>query len=139
MKVHAIPPGLYCVPAAIVAITGADVESVVWPALNRHSESDWLTGPVAAIGMSAAERVLNELGYVVRGYRHEHRQRLHTWAEWSRNKYAGRILLLATHDHAMVAKDGMVYDTARPYGVPGWQHPDAKCIVVYAKLVEARA
>jgi len=34
MMVYPIPPGLFCVPSAIIALTGADLESVVIPALE---------------------------------------------------------------------------------------------------------
>lgn len=138
MKLHFIPPGLYCVPAALYAITGNDIESVIFPALNRAAGSDWQQMPVGAASMASAARALVEMGWNVRPYKHSLIQKLFTWGEWSRSKYPGRILLLATGDHALVALDGLLHDTLCPHGIPAWQHEDAHCRVIWAAIVEQR-
>lgn len=138
MKLHPIPPGLYCVPSAIAAITGAPVEAVIFPALNRAmARRDTLVGTVAGVPARAIEDALAELGYRVRQYRGD-RLRAHvaTWAERSADRYPGRVLLLCTRTHCLVVMDGKVYDNHLPHGPLGHLHPYAKTTVVYAALVE---
>ncbi len=138
---HPIPAGLFCVPTAICALTGADPTTVVLPAINRHDRARALFGDVTGVNLErVAIPVLAELGYRTRRYtKSDLRARLTTWAERSK-RYPGRPLLVTTGGrrtgHALVVEDGLVYDNHAPRGVPGTEHPFARCIVDYAALVE---
>lgn len=143
-RIHSIPPGLFCVPAAIRALTGEPLEAVIVPALNRHASSEHLGDTVAGVNTSRVGRaVLEELGYTIRPYRGDARTgplraHLATWARRSRERWPGRTLLLTTQSHCLVALDGVVYDNWMPHGVPGEEHPYAKTTVRWAALVEKR-
>lgn len=138
MKIHPITPGAFCVPSALQALTGADLTSVIYPALNRHGRRWGLLDQVTGEHMSAAAAVLDELGYRVRHYRGADPLRAHvaTWAKRVQARWPGRALLLATRSHALVTKDGSVYDNHVPLGVEGAHHPYARSIVTWAALVE---
>lgn len=142
--IHPIPPGLFCVPAAIVALTGADIESMVIPAINRHSGyNHGLLDTVPGVSMSTATAVLNEFGYNVRPYRMDaeagpKRAHVATWANRSQERWPGRTVLVAVNNHCLVISDGRVYDNWSPHGPPGDRHPFAKTPVVWAALVEKR-
>lgn len=90
--------------------------------------------------MSAATATLIEMGYDVRRYRHQDVHRLSTWARKSVEKYAGRALLVCTKGtpHALVIKDGRVYDTFTPHGERVSVHPFAKDIVNWCALIERK-
>ena len=137
MDLHPIPPGLWCVPSALVAITGADWESVIHPSLNRHGGAGSLTAMVVGTTMQCAKAVLVELGYTVRPYKHAERHTLATWAERSLELYPGRVLLIGVPEHAVVVKDGRVFDTWTPHGGPGGTHPFASDTAITVWLVEA--
>lgn len=139
-QIHPIKSGAYCVPSAIQALTGADYESVIHPALNRHAHRANILELVGAERMPVAVAVLEELGYAVRRYKGTDSLRAHvtTWAKRALARYPGRALLVATRGHALVVQDGKVYDTAAPFGVPAPTHPYAKSTVVWAALVEKR-
>lgn len=135
--IHPIPPGYWCVPSAIIALTGEDGQSVVQPAINRHAKAYGLLDLVVGVSMPTARAVLEELGYRVRAYRGAKlRAHLATWARRSAERYPGRALLVATRDHALVVSDGRVYDTFTPAGAAGARHPYARTTVVWAALVE---
>jgi hypothetical protein len=136
MDLHPIPPGLWCVPSALVAITGADFASVIHPALNRHARNDTLTGVVTASTMAAARATLVELGYKVRPYKHAKLGTVATWAKRSVELYPGRVLMLAVPQHVVIIKDGRVYDSWTPHGAPGATHPYTKDRVHNVWLVE---
>lgn len=138
MNLHPIPPGLWCVPAAIFALTGADPESVIHPAINRHDNARGLHDLVVGTRVATTgAAVLAELGYRVRRYKGERmRARISTWAARSAARYPGRALLVAVRGHALVICDGRVYDTHTPHGASGAAHPFAGAVVVYAALVE---
>lgn len=141
MTVHPILPGAYCVPSALQALTGADYESVIMPALNRAARNSTLLGPVGPAHMSDAYVALRDMGYAVRRYRSDApggalRARLRTWAARSSERYPGRAFLVGTCRHALVVADGLVYDTFTPHGGPGAAHPYANDIVVSVALVE---
>jgi len=137
MMVYPIPPGLFCVPSAIIALTGADLESVVIPALNRAQETPYLRGPIAGVSVPCIEAVLRELRCKVRHYKSGNlRAPLSTWATRSL-KYPGRTLLVCTVGHALVIADGKIYDTYTPYGEAGDRHPCSHDTVVYAALIES--
>ncbi len=141
--IHPIPPGLFCVPSAIVALTGADPVSVVVPAINRHSGYKLgLLDTPAGVRPSVFVKVLEELGYNVRQYKSDAasgRLRAHvaTWTERSK-KWPGRNVLVSTGGHALVISDGTVYDSWMPHGVSGSEHPFAATTVKWAALVERR-
>ena len=132
---HTIPPGLFCVPSALVAITGRDYESVIWPALNRHSHSLTLTGVVGGVHMHNAHKALEELGYAVRKFKETPekplRVQVRTWA----NRYPDRIMLLATKTHCLVAHGGRVFDNWHPHGPVGKDHTYSHHIVTWAAWV----
>lgn len=141
--IHPIPPGLFCAPSAICAITGADPISVVVPAINRHSGYKLgLLDTPSAVRPSVMQSVLEELRYRVRPYKGVDaaagalRAQTATWATRSKERWPGRNILVCSKTHAMVICDGVVYDSWTPHGVPGKDHPFAKTTVVWAALVE---
>ncbi len=142
--IHPIPPGLFCVPAAIVAITGASVQTVVVPAINRHSGYKLgLLDTPAGVRPSVMEAVLQELGCRIRPYKMEAeagklRAHVATWAIRSKERWPGRSILICTTAHCMAVSSGLVYDNWMPHGAPGDQHPFAKTVVTYAALIEPR-
>jgi hypothetical protein len=143
MQIHRIPPNLFCVPAALFALTGDDIESVITPALNRHAlrgQTANILDTVSTSHMSTATAVLEERGYNVRCYRSDApsgalRAHIATWAKRSL-KWPGRALLIATATHCLVISDGKVYDNWTPFGVEGAVHPFANTTVTWAALVE---
>ena len=148
--IHPIPQGYYCVPSALIALTGADPSSVIVPAINRHSGDRSLLEAPAGVNVNrVAEAVLAELGYAVRRYRHDGAAgklaaRVSTWATRSL-RYPGRSILLTTRHsrrepgHALVVADGLIYDNHLPAGAAPMAHPFSAAIVDYAALVERRA
>lgn len=134
---YPIPVGLYCVPAAIVAITGADVESVVFPALNRIQKGGWLTGPIEGVDVFEIQTAFESMGWHVRRYKDRARRaQLRTWAKLSKERYPGYKLLLCTNDHCLAVEDGLVYDTFTPYGEEGACHAFARDIITFAAVVQ---
>jgi hypothetical protein len=142
VKLHPIPPGLYCVPSVLVALTGADIESVIIPGLNRHSGyKHGLFDTVSSATMNSAAKVLEELGYRVRPYKYNAaagRLNAHiaTWARRSTERWPGRAIMVTTSDHCLLIHNGIVYDTHSPHGEAGATHPFAKTTVTNAYLVE---
>ena len=133
-----IPPGIFCVPAIIVGITGADLESVVYPSLNRNDprNHEWLHGPVNGVHTHTILKVLEEMGWQVRRYRDRaRRSQVMTWAKLSKERWPGEKILLLTNDHALAVEDGLVYDTFTPYGGHPERHSFRKDIVILAALV----
>lgn len=142
--IYPIPPGLFCVPAAIVALTGADIESVVVPAINRHSGYKLgLHDTVSAVRITVIEAVLKELGCNVRLYKMDaeagsKNAHIATWAKRSKERWPNKTVIVATHEHCMVICNGRVYDNWSPHGPIGEHHPFAKTTVTWAALVEKR-
>lgn len=135
MHLHPITPGLWCVPAALTALTGADPISVIQPALNRHGGARTLTGLVVGSTIDAALKTLVELNYTARRYKQpDVRARVSSWAKRSQNKYPNRALLVHIPRHVMVIQDGRVYDTWTPHGA--FDHPLAGSVVDAVYLVE---
>lgn len=150
VAVHPIPAGYYCVPSALIALTGADPLSVVVPAIARHSRAQDLLVPPAGVSIPVAEAVLRELGYEPRRYRGDAASgqlsaRLFTWAERSQ-RWPGRALLVTTRGapsrgepgHALVVCDGRIFDNHYPAGTAPRDHPYSGDVVDYAALVERR-
>ncbi len=139
---YPIPPGLFCVPSAIIALTGADPVSVIVPAINRHSGYKLgLHDTPGGVRPSVMKSVLEELGCRVRPYKDGAAAgplgaQIKTWASRSLERWPGRNILVCTRTHALVISDGKVYDTWMPHGVTGDDHPFAKTTVVWAALVE---
>ena len=131
-----IPVGIYCVPAAICALTGACLESVVLPALNRAQEADWLLGPVGGAYIHEAKAALNDMGWNVRRHKDVGKSKLFTWAELSGTRYRNRRLFVSVRGHAMALINGKVYDTLTPYGEEPRNHPHAHSIVNYVAMLE---
>ncbi len=140
--IHPIPPGLFCVPSTLVALTGRDPVSVIVPAINRHSHyRRGLHDTPAGVSIPVLTAVLEELGYRVRRYKTEAvagqvRAHVATWAQRSRERWPGRAIILCTSDHCLTLCDGIVYDNWEPRGVPGREHPYARTVVTWAALVE---
>ncbi len=133
---HSIPPGLYCVPAAIAAITGADLESVIFPALNRADKEGWLCGPVEGIHINNTQKALEQMGWNVRRYKHKLPATLLALTKMSKQRWPGKRLLVATKDHMLAVLDGQVYDTFTPFGGEGAIHPFARDRVWFPALIE---
>jgi hypothetical protein len=129
--IHPIPPGLTCVPAAVAALTGAPLDCVVLPALNRHSRSALLHAAPGGLHMHAAEAALREMGFRVLRLHDPGRHKVSWWAR----QELSHPILIATQTHAMVIDHAMVYDTFTPVGCPGDRHPYAKDIVTYVTQV----
>ncbi len=140
--IHPIPNGLFCVPSAICALTGADAASVVIPAINRVDRAASLLEPPAGVAVTTARAVLAELGYVTRRYKQaDLRARLSTWATRSAQRYPGRTLLVTTSGrpgHALVLEDGRIYDNHLPAGAAPTAHPFSHHLVDEVLLVEKR-
>jgi hypothetical protein len=145
--IHPIPPGYYCVPSALIALTGRDPASVIVPALNRHGAGDGrsLLEAPAGVRMDVARRVLEELGFTVRRYRSDAASgklssRVSAWARRS-ERYPGRPLLISTSGrdaHCLVVQDGQIYDNHVPVGAGPGRHPFRNATVDGAFLVEKR-
>jgi hypothetical protein len=139
-KMFPIPPGnLYCVPAAIRALTGADIESVIFPALNRAQRAEWLIGPVAGVANCDARAALAEMGWDARrpkpGAPLAKPMQLRTLARLTAELYPGRKFYVTTASHALAVADGRVYDNHVQAGCDGDAHPFAKCRVAQVFLV----
>jgi len=136
--IYPISPGLFCVPAAIQAITGEDLLSVIVPALNRAQENETLLGTVAGVRSSTYIEALQLMGYVVSRYKDRVdqplRAQLKTWAK----RFPSRPLLVATRGHAMALYEGRVFDTFTPHGAPVTEHPFARDVVVSVLSVRKR-
>jgi hypothetical protein len=138
MQLHPVPEHIFCVPGAIVALTGADPESVVYPALNRATRAEDLLEPVGPSHVQTAIKVLEELGYRARPYKKpDLRVTVAEWAERSL-RYPGRSLLIRVPRHVLVIQDGRVHDTFAEFGIEGSRHAYAKHTVDYCALVEPR-
>lgn len=118
-------------------ITGADPESVIFPALNR-GRRDTLIGAVAGEHMTNARRALEEMGWRVREYRGK--EPLHslisTWAK----RFPHHTILIAAggkdEHHCLVLRGGRVYDSWEPHGMSGDTHPYANTKVRWAAVVD---
>lgn len=135
---HAIPPGLWCVPSALAAITGADVESVLHPALNRHGCEPSLTDIVVGVYRHVTLDVLWELGYAARRYKGKRRQHVSTIARMSAERWAGHTVLVFTNEHALVVRDGRVFDNHMPHGPTGKDHPYSAAPIEACYLIERK-
>ena len=135
---HAPTLGMFCVPTAIELITGADPQSVIFPALNRVSRRDTLTGDVAGEHMGNARRALEQMGWTVRAYNGKRplNSLVSTWAK----RFPDHTILIAAggkdERHCLVLRGGKVYDSWEPHGVPGDFHPFANTKVRWAAIVQ---
>ncbi len=137
--IHPVPPGLYCVPSAVCALTGEDPTSVVLPALNRAAHRCSLLADPGPTLVSDALVALAELGYVARRARStlvHHRVRW--WTERAVKRRYASPLLLAVRRHAVVAWAGLVVDNHVPAGCLPAEHPFGNAVVVDAWLVLPR-
>jgi len=147
--IYPIPDGYFCVPSALIALTGASPDAVIVPAINRHAKArDLLEAPAGVNVERVAEAVLAELGYTVRRYKRDATAgklsaRVSTWASRSL-RYPGRPVLITTRGdrkspgHCLVVCDGQIYDNHIPAGAAPTEHPFSTAIVSYAALVEKR-
>ncbi len=141
IKAFHIPVGVYCVPAAICALTGADLESVVLPALNRAQKAGWLLGPVGGVRTKEFEDALGFMGWRVLRHKQPGRRKLFTWAMMSAGQYKNRRLLVATRDHCLALVNGKIYDTFTPFGFEvvagGKRHAYHHDAVTYVAILES--
>lgn len=136
---HPIPPGLYCVPSAIVAVTGADVSSVVMPAINRAEGRDDFLTPAAGVYQRHTIQALQLMGYRVSRYKGgDVRARVSTWARRSVERYPGCKLLVFIPEHVVAVCDGRVYDNHAAHGPQGDDHPFANSVAKEVYLVEPK-
>lgn len=138
MKIYPIPPGLYCVPSALVALTGEDFESVIFPALNRAQGDTRLTFPVAAVNRDDYLAVLDQLGYVARAARDPQRHKVKTWTKRALNRAYPNPLLLRVPGHVVVLWTGRVYDSLAPHGPLAADHPCADQVATHVWLVQPK-
>lgn len=136
--IYPILNGAYCVPSALMALTGEDLESVIFPALNRHAKAQGLLTTVGGAYLEDAERVLNELGYAVRHAKTLGKHRVATWAKQTLERNYSYPMMLGVRRHVVVAYQGRVYDNHAAHGPAGDKHPYAGAIVTYAVLVVPR-
>lgn len=136
---HAPTRGMFCVPTAIEIITGADPESVIFPALNRGCPGRWtLLQAPSGEHMSNARRALEEMGWRVREYRGKQPlgSLVSTWAK----RFPDHTILIAAggkgEHHCLVLRNGNVYDSWEPHGKPGDVHPYHNTKVRWAALVD---
>jgi hypothetical protein len=137
-RIFPIVPGLFCVPSALVALTGADFASVIFPALNRAARADTLTGAVAGAFIRDTLTVLDEMGYDCRRAKAKERRKVMSWAKLSADRNYPYPLLLHVRSHVVVAFQGKVFDNHMPHGPIGHDHPFAHSIVMDAYLVQPR-
>ena len=130
--IHTIDPGYFCGPSAIQAITGADMQSVVLPAIHRINGSPWLSEEVIETRGHIILMVLVELGYRTLRYRHE--SKLGTVGSWG-DRYPEDILLLYTREHVVVAHNGLIFDNFTPMGKIAQTHPFATIKVTDAYII----
>jgi hypothetical protein len=137
---YPILPGAFCVPSALQALTGADYEAEIMPALNRAQRNPTLLDGVAGVNTRCAEAALNDLGYRVRRAKREvfRGKKLGTIAKLSAQRWPGRALYVTVDGHALAVADGRIYDTHTPHGAPGDEHPYRACPVHFVGLVEKR-
>ena len=139
MDLHPIPPGLWCVPSALVCLTGAPWDAVIHPALNRHGGESDLTDIVVGARLSVAVEVLDELGYRCRAYRGTNPHALvRTWAKLSKEKYPGHALFVRVVGHVLVVKDGLIYDNHSPHGAAGDKHTFSNTKSTHVYLVQPK-
>jgi hypothetical protein len=136
--IYPIPPGQYCVPSALACITGAEMFSVILPAIHRHRKDPFLFGEVAGVNLHSAYKVLDELGYTVRQAKELGRHQLRWWANRSIERGWKHPLLVSNTGHAFVIFEGRVYDTFQPHGPAGEDHPGAQTIITNAAIVIKR-
>jgi len=122
MRLHPIPPGLYCVPAALCAITGLDMRQVIAPAIRRI-EPVHGSGNPTLVWLSTLITVLCEQGYGLR------------WVETSVQPLwtltgcfpEDEVLLISIADppgaHVAVAQGARIYDSIAPEGMAAHEHP----------------
>lgn len=122
IRAYHVPVGIYCVPAAICALTGADLESVVLPALNRAQKANWLLGPVGGVYMDDTYTAIDLMGWVARKHKDVGRHKLFTWAKLSADKYVNKRLLVTVKGHALALINGLIYDTFTPFGCEPDKH-----------------
>lgn len=137
---YPILPGAFCVPSAIQALTGADYEAEIMPALNRAQRALTLLDGVAGVNTPHAIKALGDLGYRVRRAKSEvvRNKQLRTIAELSATRWPGRTLYVTVEGHAVAVADGRVYDTHTPHGARGAEHPFRACRVHFVGLVDRR-
>lgn len=131
-----IPPNLYCVPAALVAITGAPLDAVVLPALNRAGANPTLLDDPGPTTMRVAEEALSLMSYrVLRPREPLHGSLLTHAREWSSKEHP---VLASTRHHALVIWRGKVYDTFVPGGCEAETHPHARKRLTHAAMIVRR-
>jgi len=136
---HAPTLGMFCVPTAMEIITGADPDSVIFPALNRGCLGRWtLLEAPAGEHMSNARRALEEMGWRVREYRGKRplNSLVSTWAK----RFPDHTILIAAGGkaahHCLVLRGGRVYDTLEPHGAPGDVHSFHNTKVRWAAIID---
>lgn len=138
--IYPIAPDHFCVPSALMALTGANPASVIYPSINRHSKNPSLLDGdgITAVRVSVARAVLAELGYRIRPARDKARHTVATWAARSIERWPDKRLMVTTNDHMLVIQRGVVYDNHAPAGMFGERHPFANSIVTSCNLVERK-
>lgn len=112
-----------CAPWALHYITGLPVPAI--EAILSHRRDDGVTIAMdgsMAVDTTIAERVLQLLGYetvlCAGGMSVKEGAAIST-------EFAGAMFYLNTDSHALVARDGRLYDNAFPEGIAPDQHPRA--------------
>lgn len=124
-----------CVPFVLFKIIGDLV--AVERQLRRYWPRDVIIegGRIASCHHDATTRVLRDFGFSVRPCRTTPGHTVGAWGAVSRSE----PIILMIPEHALVALEGTVYDTAVPRGCHWRDHPDRAAKVRLALRVQRRA
>ncbi len=133
--IHSIDPGYYCGPSVIQAITGADMQSVILPCINRINGMPWQQEEVLEMKGHIIVMVLNELGF--RTYRYKNHRALGDVGSWH-DRYPDDIMLLMTKEHVVVVHNALCFDNHTPTGKLAISHPFTNIRVTDAYLIRPK-
>jgi hypothetical protein len=130
--IHNIAPGYFCAPSVIQAITGADMHSVIMPAINRATKALGLHDEVIEVYEGQILKVLNELGF--RTLRYKNAAALGTVGSWG-EKYPDKVMMLMLHNHVVAVHHALCFDSLTPTGMVAINHPYTHHKVTNAYMV----
>jgi hypothetical protein len=123
----------------LARIAGIDVDEML-ERLRPYADRGWVEFDAAGLitsGVTMPETavdLLPKLGYRVASYRGTGPAIASGWARRPRRWFPGiAVLLVVDTDvpggHAMLARDGMLFDNNNPAGMPGLDHPHSQARV----------
>jgi hypothetical protein len=124
-ELYPIPRGLSCIPSALVAITGLDHWTVIYPLLLDYYPAGGVKlandGAVAKARDGVALDILDRLGFDCQAMPGGP-QPLSAWSRRSEARYPARVFLISFETHVAVLRQGMVFDNISPRGCAGIWH-----------------